>query len=387
LGEVNERWIKIIDDYRFPVVTLSDETAAEAVCTIFETLNRTGVKLSPFELLTARFWPKSVNLRELWAKALGDYPIIREFEIDPYYSLQIVALVSKERPSCKRGDVLALESEAIEEWWDRSVWGLAEGLQMLRSDCGVLTPRWLPYYTIVNPLAAVLAKLSLAGTPRVGANKQKLARWFWCSVLGQTYENAPNSQTATDMGELIRWLAEDGEPPQSVESFRFDPRLLRDTTYRQRALYRGVMCLVLSGQPKDFFSYNTLTPDLMADQGVEDHHIFPWAYLGREGVKERLRDCVLNRTLIDGGTNRRISDRAPSDYMSEIRESYKGRERQAFETLITSHVLPADSQSPLLNDDFEAFLDWREGALWQRIQAVTGVREATDLLEEEEVAS
>ena len=63
LSEIDERWIQIIDDYKFPVVTLSDSTSAEAVCTIFETLNRTGVKLSPFELLTARFWPKNVNLR------------------------------------------------------------------------------------------------------------------------------------------------------------------------------------------------------------------------------------------------------------------------------------------------------------------------------------
>ena len=53
----NERWIKTIDDYHFPVVTLSDATEADALCTIFETLNRTGVKLSVFELLTARFWP------------------------------------------------------------------------------------------------------------------------------------------------------------------------------------------------------------------------------------------------------------------------------------------------------------------------------------------
>ena len=51
---LNENWIKAIDDYHFPVVTLSDQTEPAALCTIFETLNRTGVKLSVFELLTAR---------------------------------------------------------------------------------------------------------------------------------------------------------------------------------------------------------------------------------------------------------------------------------------------------------------------------------------------
>ena len=46
LTRLNEKWIKTIDDYHFPVVTISDKTEPDALCTIFETLNRTGVKLS-----------------------------------------------------------------------------------------------------------------------------------------------------------------------------------------------------------------------------------------------------------------------------------------------------------------------------------------------------
>ena len=66
LDEIEEQWVRIIDDYHFPVVTLSDKTKPDALCTIFETLNRTGVKLSVFELLTARFWPANINLRSHW---------------------------------------------------------------------------------------------------------------------------------------------------------------------------------------------------------------------------------------------------------------------------------------------------------------------------------
>ena len=87
--------------------------------------------------------------------------------------------------------MLDLETSAIEEWWDRAVWGMAKGLEILRDDCGVITATWLPYYTIINPLAAVLAKLGAVSSPEVGANRHKLTRWFWCSVFGQTYENAP----------------------------------------------------------------------------------------------------------------------------------------------------------------------------------------------------
>ena len=118
LTGINDRWIKTIDNYHFPVVTLSDQTEADALCTIFETLNRTGVKLSVFELLTARFWPLDIKLRELWDKARKEYPVIDDFEVDPYYVLQAIALASRRAPSCKRSDVLNLTAADVRDWWE-----------------------------------------------------------------------------------------------------------------------------------------------------------------------------------------------------------------------------------------------------------------------------
>ena len=106
-------------------MTLSDETSADASARSSRLLNRTGVKLSLFELLTARFWPQNVNLRALWDKAVGDGPIIDEFEVDPYYML----MASRSRPQHLRQacDVLDLSASDIEEWWDRVTWGMQSG--------------------------------------------------------------------------------------------------------------------------------------------------------------------------------------------------------------------------------------------------------------------
>lgn len=98
LDVIEQKWIHVIDDYHFPVVTLSAQTEADALCTIFETLNRTGVKLSVFELLTARFWPRNIKLRALWDKALADHPVIADFEVDPYYVLQGISRASRKAP-------------------------------------------------------------------------------------------------------------------------------------------------------------------------------------------------------------------------------------------------------------------------------------------------
>ncbi len=379
-SDIGAHWMQKIDDYHFPVVTLSDETDAEAVCTIFETLNRTGVRLSPFELLTARFWPKEISLRQMWSKALSDHPIIGEFEVDPYYLMQVISLLARQAPSCRRSDVLNLKPKDVASWWERAVRGLAATLGILQDDCGVLTGKWLPYYTMLMPMAAVVAKHDSLVGPAVGAARDKLHRWFWCSVLGQTYENAANSQSAKDVTELSRWI-DGGAAPETVASFRFDPKILRDTTPNQRALYRGIIALVLRSQPRDFHKTGLITADLMREQEIDDHHVFPQGFLaGKPEVSGRLRDCVLNRTLIDKRTNIRISDRAPSDYLMEMRDEFDKDHPGHLDALLESHLLPSSTLLAFAQDDFDAYLQLRQEAVWKAIQGVTGVTVASDLV-------
>lgn len=376
LDTIEEKWIHAIDDYHFPVVTLSDKTEPDALCTIFETLNRTGVKLSVFELLTARFWPKKINLRELWEKAIADYPVIEDFEVDPYYVLQGISLASRKAPSCKRGDVLNLGASDINNWWGKIVLGLATGLEILRDDCKVMLPKWLPYQTMLPPLAAVLARVGIPKTAKAGAQREKLKRWFWCAIFGLAYESGSNSKSAKDVAEMLPWLA-GGDPPETVASFRFDPRALRDVTPRQRSIYRGTICLILNGGARDFHTQAVITGKLMAEQGIDDHHIFPDDFLQKKkGVKlARTRDCVLNRTLIDRTTNQMISNRAPSTYLADIKKT----PGFPFDAVLGSHGLPTGKTPPLWSDDYESFLTWRQDELWQRIRAVTGATAPADL--------
>lgn len=376
LYALETRWIKTLDNYRFPVVTLSERTTPAALCTIFETLNRTGVKLSVFELLTARFWVQDIDLRKLWADAKAEHSAIARFDVDPYYVLQGISLACRKAPSCKRSAVLSMTAANIREWWDRVVAGLALGLEILRDDCKVMLPKWLPYQTILPPLAAILARQGADKSAAAGARRERLKQWFWCVVFSGAYESAPNSKSAKDVVEVGAWF--DGGPvPESIDGFRFDPRTLRDVTPRQRSIYRGTICLTLASGAgaKDFHTQAVITGKLMDEHGIDDHHVFPAAHLERSGVPARKRDCVLNRTLIDRTTNQTIRDRAPSDYLAEIRRTAGF----PFDAVLTSHCLPTGADSPLLADDYERFLAWRQDRLWQEIQRVTGAKAATDL--------
>lgn len=276
--------------------------------------------------------------------------------------------------------MLNLKASAIAEWWDSCVAGLADGIDILREDCGVITKDWLPIYPLLVTLSAVLASTETTKGPGKGALRQQIGRWFWCSALGGKYESGPNSQATKDFTELLAWF-DGGPPPETVSNFQFDPRALRDTTFCQRALYHGLMCVVLRQRPRDFHTGASLTGDLIIEGQVDDHHILPQAWLDSPSrptaVPPRLRDCILNRTLIDRTTNLSIGKRPPSLYLADVQQSLGS----SFHGLLRSHLLPAHPDSPLWRDDFDGLLHWREAAFWHEIQTLTGIQQAADLVE------
>lgn len=366
LLDIEKQYIKPVELYQFPVTTLSSATPPEAVCNIFETLNRTGVKLSVFELLTARAFAKDIHLRDEWAKSRLARPILDDFGIDPYYVLQVIAQWRRNSP--KRSAVLGLiPEEDIAPYWDKAVNALADALLMLRDECGVLVAKWLGYTTMLVTLASTWPVVYEVSGPAIGARRAKLQRWFWCTSFMGVYDNAANSHAEQDVQTLTGWLRGDDGEPAVVSSFSFDPAKWRDVTSRQRALYRTTIALSMRHSPLDFHEAQPLNKAILDGRAVDDHHIFPRKYLSTS-QQDGAADSVLNHTLIDKITNIRISAKAPSVYLAEMEAELGG----ALNGVLQSHNLPSDADGPLRTDRFEDFLAWRQARLAEELALVTG---------------
>jgi hypothetical protein len=356
------------ESYPFPVVTLTADVPIEALCTIFETLNRNGVKLTVSELMTARFFQYSINLRLWWENAEEEFPILKEYEVELYSALQAISLIVNGR--CQKRDVLGLTKEQLETNWKLVIQSAARGLRILREDCKVMSRKWLPTPSMLGPLTAICAidaRANLRGAA-VGARKAQIVRWLWCAMFGQRYEAAANTRAERDVSDMQTWF-DGGEEPELLKQFRFDKEVLREVATKAGSIYKSVICLILASEPhaKDFHSGALISQEMVLTGEVDDHHVFPSAYLEREkGVsKKALRDCVLNRTLIDRRTNQLISDRAPSLYLADI-----DRHRDADEILRT-HLLPTGPKSPLRANNYEAYLSKRADLIFEEITKVT----------------
>lgn len=366
--ELHGKSLRHFDSYSFPVVTLSSEVPMEALCTIFETLNRTGVKLTVSELMTARFFKYSINLRQLWERAEEEFPILKEYEVELYSALQAISLIVSGR--CQKRDVLALTKEELEANWKLAIESAARGLRILREDCRVMSRKWLPTPSMLGPLTAICAiseRANLRGAA-VGARKAQIIRWIWCAMFGQRYEAAANTRAERDVSDMKIWF-EGGDVPELLAQFRFDKEILREVSTKAGSIYKSVICMVLASEPhaKDFHSGGLISQEMVLTGEVDDHHVFPSAYLENvKGVARRsLRDCVLNRTLIDRTTNQMISDRAPSDYLANI-DAHRDTDE-----ILRTHLLPTGPKSPLRLDDYEAFLTARAELLYAEINKVT----------------
>lgn len=153
-----------------------------------------------------------------------------------------------------------------------------------------------------------------------------------------------------------------------MSRFSWDPEEWRKVTSRQQGLYRSTMALALCEAPRDFHKAGPLTAESIESAKVDDHHVFPRAYLQSVG-RGADPDTVLNHVLIGRETNMRIGKRPPSDYLKEIRSSLGS---SLFNAVLTSQQLSFEEDGPLFNDDFDGFLDWRLDRLAGLLSARTG---------------
>jgi hypothetical protein len=365
---IEENFADKIEKYNFPVVSLSSDTSIGSLCTIFETLNRSGVRLTIFELLTARFWKDNINLRTLWDKALEDFPTLSDYEVEPYQIIQAISLITYPSASCKRDDILKLKADDINSNWNLVVKSMVLGLEILHQDCKILNAKWLPTSGMLGPLAAILAIGDSLPKSTKGVRRSQIVRWLWCAIFSQRYEAAANTRGEKDVNELRTWFGDSEKVPEAIKYFTIEKEILRQVASKNAGIYKGVICLTMktNGGSLDFVTGAQIQHQMVTSGLVDDHHIFPKKYLEDLGYEKNQINCVLNRTLIDRETNMSIAAKAPSDYVTSLKA-------KNIDEVLASHLIPIGRNSPIYSDDYEKFLELRLDLIKKKIDDVTGI--------------
>ena len=380
-------------NYQLPVIQLKKETSKEAVCLVFEKVNTGGVQLSVFELITASYAAEGYNLRDDWfgskvrdvesRKArIEQDDLLKGTEATEF--LQAISLLhtheqrqadlaagrtgKQVRPvSAKRADVLQLPLSAWQRWAVNLEAGFRQAGKFLRKEC-FYSRRELPYSTQLVPLATVLARLGDRWLePRI---HDKLARWYWCGVLGELYGGAVETRIANDYDELLSWFEDDEAVPRTVRDANFQPERFDTLRTRLSAAYKGINVLVLREGAKDWFWKATIQELDTNEVALDIHHIFPRDWCEKQGIARERYDSILNKTPISYKANRKIGGDAPSAYIPRIQsEKQVGLADDAMDALLASHAL---EPALLRDDDFDRFVEDRRRRLVALIERAMG---------------
>lgn len=390
-------WTNAVNDFQnfqvplveLPQVSETDTKSIGRVCAIFEKLNSTGVELSVYDLLTARLYRSAIKLHQLWAEACKEHKRLADWsegraDKNKFGVLVLRTLALLRGIDPKPRFLIALKPEGFEADWRRAAAAIERALELIThvgpDGFGVFDKKWLPGYGLLPVLAALRAEID---SRKLGDNaRTELRQWYWSNVFLERYSSGVESKSRKDYGEFIQHWTEGGQDPSVFVEARnrigASSFSIASSASSGSSVYCGVFCLLAIAGARDW-----RRAEAIELQNLQDHHIFPQAYLKRHGIKNKIDvNSILNRTLISDETNGKIKDSAPAEYIINQDIFPAGKAS----TLLDPHFLDEKAQlimgaasESLSEEDAErrygAFRSYREQRIVTRIREMCGAPE------------
>lgn len=372
------RIIDLVKSYKLPVIKVLKETSQASVCQIFENVNRGGVPLNVFELVTASLAAEGIELRQEWKRVKDsfekqNYEVLKNVEGTDFITSMTLwnsyekSLVNGSGVKCKKKDVLSLRRSVFDDKKAGMEQGFVDAARFLIKE-GIFASANVPYNTQYVPLAAIFAyDKSHEKLLDHAQYREKLRKWYWCGVFGELYGSANETRYALDIKDVFAWMKDDSLIPDTVSRSSFQANRLLTLQTRNSAAYKGVMALLLQSDIMDFATGAKMMVATYMSEETDIHHIFPATYCEKNKLPKDKWNSIVNKTMIYAATNRSIGGVAPSRYIKRL---YKDNGNQALvQQAIRSHKIDFD----LLNADaFDAFIIDRAKSLLSLIEIATG---------------
>ncbi|MET8060059.1 GmrSD restriction endonuclease domain-containing protein [Streptomyces microflavus] len=344
-----------------PVETFESEDRT-SVAIVFERVNRMGVELTMFELLTAWTWSEDFDLQE---KFLGLAETFENFGFgsigaDNDLMLRCCSAILQGDPAPEslvniNGTNVRASFEVVEK-------ALGLAIDFVRTNLGVRHLKFMPYSAQLIPLATFFSVRQ--SQPITNDERAVLLRWFWRSSFGHRYSGNPGRNIKRDVEAALELRNGAGTTLEDI-AVDVNERFFTENQFNSRTVATKTMILLLASlKPKSFLSGQGVELDkvLAEPNRHEYHHCFPRSHLRKlpNSPTDKVTNCLANFAIISRAENRKISDRAPSVYRVDMPANIEE---------IKSGALLPDS---LFRDDFPTFLEERTGLLVQAAKNLCG---------------
>lgn len=334
-----------------PVETFETDDRGQ-VAIVFERVNRMGIELDMFQLLTAWTWSEDFDLQEKFTELAERFEGFGFAEVgtDNDLMLRCCSAILRSDPSPTA--LIDINGTEVRESFDVVTNALMLAVDFLRNNLQVRHLKFMPYSALLIPLAAFFSTQQSA--PITNEQRSTLMRWFWRTSFSHRYSGNPMRNIRNDVVEAQKLRA--GQPSTlDAVTATVDADFYLSRTFSASTVASRTFILQLARHhPRSFISGQPIDLDdvLSEPNRKEYHHSYPRAYLQAAGVESAAINCIANFAFLNRAENRTISAKAPS--------AYRASDMPADVTEIQASQLLPDS---LFTDEWELFRAERALAL------------------------
>lgn len=307
-----------------PVQIISTDDKA-SVAIVFERINRAGVPLNSFQLLTAWSWSTEFDLQEKLDELSSE---LSGYGFDGLAEDQ--NLIMKCFTGYILGDtspaaIMQLNGAILRDSFQEISAGIKSSIDFIKKELNIHSLDFLPYPAMLVSLTKFFGTNKANGGMYNEKQRKQLIRWFWHSCFSRRYSSGVNAAHAVDLQGMERLKKDENA---DIVSFKCDiPKdfFINNNFSITSVNTKTFIALLASMHPKSFISGANVdsSKTLQKASSKEFHHIFPEKFLQKSGIERKDIYSLANFCFLNNADNQKIKDKSPKVYQTLISDEVK----------------------------------------------------------------
>lgn len=343
----------VFKEANIPTQEVATEDRAK-VAIVFERVNRLGVELDTFQLLSAWTWSDEFDLQER-IRTLADEVSPHGFgDISEDTNLILRCCAAVVADDASPATLMGLKGADVRARFDEIENGVKGAIDFLRNNLNVRTLANLPYPSLLVPLAVFFATPDAEGVKMTGEQRTSIERWIWKSCFSRRFSAGVLRNLKRDIGEMVA-LRTTGVSQIDSFAVSLDDEYFLDQSFTIGTVHTKTLILLLANRsPRSFISGAPvdLGPVLQAYNREEFHHLMPRSFLKKQSHSAKEINRLANFAIISSIDNKQLGGAAPSLYKKKMPAT-------AIDEILEAAACP----NSLFDDDFDAFIRARAKTL------------------------
>ena len=349
-------------DYKVAVVTLGD-MSLEDVAPIFERINSTGTRLTIVDLMRAATWSSDFDLVDSIDEVISNLVPKGFGGLDRKILLRVLSAAAGGGFSAESIDSLRdYDSASLKSSVEQANNAIIRAVDFLSTQIKIPGDSIVPYANQMVVLSEIFRLL-----PEPDASQyESIIRWFWRSASSGYFSGWNTGMMARDK-EAVQSFVENHSGDIEFVSTPATKNIWKQRQFRADGAHAKALAIVLTyHRPIDILTGQLIDTgkSLAWSNAKEYHHFFPKDYLKQRGYRSSQINCLANFIMLSSGSNKKISNRAPSDYLKDVISAAGDNLGDWMSTnLVSESALEA-----ALADDYETFIDERCQTIHEHVE-------------------